>query len=197
METLRAADADRHQIAAQLKAALDEGRLSLRGSTTTGCARRTRPVRTPTSSLVADLPKPGLSAAELKARRTAELKRQARKLPMALMVLWTIWVLVATVNIVVWFLVMATAGPHDPGRYRLLAPGAALLAVTVGVQTIRHQQRTGELAVDRRRRGVRRCRRGLPACPGGGGHTVPLTLVATLRKHGSERYGPDAPIFGW
>ena len=29
METLRAADADRHQIAAQLKAALDEGRLTL------------------------------------------------------------------------------------------------------------------------------------------------------------------------
>lgn len=28
-------------------------------------------------------------------------------------------------------------------------------------------------------------------------HTVPLTLVATLRKHGSNAYGPDAPIFGW
>jgi RimJ/RimL family protein N-acetyltransferase len=28
-------------------------------------------------------------------------------------------------------------------------------------------------------------------------HTVPLTLVGTLRRHGPNAYGPDAPIFGW
>jgi hypothetical protein len=143
METLRAADADRHQIAAQLKAALDEGRLSLGeydDRVREAYAARTYADLLP---LVADLPKPGLSAAELRARRTAELKRQARKLPMALMVLWTIWGAVATVNIVVWFLVMATVGPNIyPWPVWLLAPGAALLAVTVGVQTIRHQQRS-------------------------------------------------------
>jgi RimJ/RimL family protein N-acetyltransferase len=28
-------------------------------------------------------------------------------------------------------------------------------------------------------------------------HTVPLTLVKTLRRHGPQAYGPEAPIFGW
>jgi RimJ/RimL family protein N-acetyltransferase len=28
-------------------------------------------------------------------------------------------------------------------------------------------------------------------------HTVPLTLVDTLRKRGRHAYGPDDPIFGW
>ena len=28
-------------------------------------------------------------------------------------------------------------------------------------------------------------------------HTVPLTLVDTLRRHGPRAYGPEAPIFGW
>jgi RimJ/RimL family protein N-acetyltransferase len=28
-------------------------------------------------------------------------------------------------------------------------------------------------------------------------HTVPLTLVDTLRKRGPHAYGPDDPIFGW
>jgi hypothetical protein len=143
METLRAADADRHQIAAQLKAALDEGRLTLGeydDRVRDAYAARTYAELLP---LVADLPKPGSSAAELKARRAAELKRQARKLPMALMVLWTIWGAVAAVNIVVWFLVMVTAGPDVyPWPVWLLVPGSALLAVTVGVQTIRHQQRS-------------------------------------------------------
>lgn len=28
-------------------------------------------------------------------------------------------------------------------------------------------------------------------------HTVPLTLVGTLRRHGLNAYGSEAPIFGW
>lgn len=142
METLRAADADRHQIAAQLKAALDEGRLSL--GEYDDRVREAYGARTYAEllHLVADLPKPGLSAAELKARRAAEQKRRDRKLPMALMVLWTIWGALAAVNIVVWFLVAATAETNVyPWPVWLLVPGAALAAVTVGVQTIRHQQR--------------------------------------------------------
>jgi DUF1707 SHOCT-like domain len=145
METLRAADADRHQIAAQLKSALDEGRLSL--GEYDDRVREAYAARTYAEllHLVADLPKPGLSAAEVNARRAAELRRQARKLPMALMVLWTIWGAVTAVNVVVWLLVAITAGDsiYDvyPWPVWLLVPGAALLAVTVGVQAIRHQQR--------------------------------------------------------
>jgi hypothetical protein len=145
METLRAADADRHQIAEQLKSALDEGRLSL--AEYDDRVRDAYAARTYAEllHLVADLPKPGLSAAEVNARRAAELRREARKPPMALMVLWTIWGAVTAVNVVVWLLVAITAGDsiYDvyPWPVWLLVPGAALLAVTVGVQTIRHQQR--------------------------------------------------------
>lgn len=142
VETLRAADADRHQIAAQLKSALDEGRLSLdeyddRVREAYGARTYAELLR-----LVADLPKAGLSAAEVNARRAAELKREARRLPMALMVLWTVWGGLTAANIMVWFVVAATAG-FDLYLWPvwLLVPGAALAAVTVGVQSIRHQQR--------------------------------------------------------
>jgi hypothetical protein len=143
VETLRAADADRHQIAEQLKAALDEGRLSL--GEYDDRVREAYAARTYAELLylVADLPKPGLSAAEVNARRAAELKREARKLPMALMVLWTIWGAVTAVNIVAWVLVALPYGLDVvyPWPIWLLVPGVALGAVTVGVQTIRHQQR--------------------------------------------------------
>ncbi|HEY7272217.1 MAG TPA: DUF1707 domain-containing protein [Actinoplanes sp.] len=143
VETLRAADADRHQIAEQLKAALDEGRLSL--GEYDDRVREAYAARTYAEllHLVADLPKPGLSAAEVNARRAAELKREARKLPMALMVLWTIWGAVTAVNIVAWVLVALPYGLDDvyPWPIWLLVPGVALGAVTVGVQSIRHQQR--------------------------------------------------------
>jgi hypothetical protein len=144
VETLRAADADRHQIAGQLKSALDEGRLTL--DEYDDRVREAYAARTYADLLilVADLPKPGMSAAEVNARRAAELKRQERWLPTALMVLWTVWGAVAAVNVAVWFLVAATTGLGlDLYLWPvwLLVPGAALLAVTVGVQSIRRQQR--------------------------------------------------------
>ncbi len=144
IETLRAADADRHQIADQLKSALDEGRLGL--DEYDERVREAYAARTYAEllHLVADLPKPGMSAAEVNARRAAELKRQERRLPTALMVLWTIWGAVAAVNVVVWFVVAATTGLGlDLYLWPvwLLVPGVALLAVTVGVQSIRRQQR--------------------------------------------------------
>jgi hypothetical protein len=142
VESMRAADADRHQIAEQLKAALDEGRLSL--AEYDDRVRDAYAARTYAELmvLVTDLPQPGMSAADVSARRAAELKREARKLPMALQVLWTIWGAVTVVNIVVWLLVAVTVG-WDVYLWPiwLLVPGAALGAVTVGVQSIRHQQR--------------------------------------------------------
>ena len=141
-ETLRAADADRHKIADQIKAALDEGRLSL--SEYDDRVRQAYAARTYAELLilVADLPKPGLSAAEVTSRREAEARRSARKMPVALLVLWTVWGSVAAVNLMVWFLVVVTvASDVYPWPVWLLVPGAALGAATVGVQTIRRQQR--------------------------------------------------------
>lgn len=141
-ETLRAADADRHKIADQLKASLDEGRLSL--DEYDDRVRQAYAARTYAELLilVADLPKPGVSAAEVSARQAAELRKAERKLPMALLVLWTIWGAATAVNLMVWFLVSFTvAGDVYPWPVWLLVPGAALGATTVGVQAIRRQRR--------------------------------------------------------
>ena len=142
VETLRAADADRHKIADQLKAALDEGRLSL--GEYDERVRDAYAARTYADLLVivADLPQPGLSAAEVNARRAADLKRDARRMPTALSVLWTIYGALAAVNLVVWVLVATTVdGYIYPWPVWLLVPGVALGAVTVGVQRIRRQRR--------------------------------------------------------
>ena len=141
-ETLRAADADRHRIADQLKAALDEGRLSL--GEYDERVREAYAARTYAELLilVADLPKPGVSAAEVSARKAAEVRRGERKLPMALLVLWTIWGTVAAVNLMVWFLVATTVSEDVyPWPVWLLVPGVALGVTTVGVQHIRRQRR--------------------------------------------------------
>jgi hypothetical protein len=56
-------------------------------------------------------------------------------------VLWTIWGALAAVNLVVFVLVALTvSGYVYPWPIWLLVPGAALGAVTVGVQRIRHQR---------------------------------------------------------
>ena len=139
---MRAADADRHQIAEQLKAALDEGRLSLHEYDDRVREAYAAQTYGDLLGLVTDLPKPGLSAAEVNARRAAELKREARRLPTALMVLWTVWGALAAVNLMVWVLVAVTV---DEDVYVwpvwLLVPGAALGVVTVGVQLMRSQRR--------------------------------------------------------
>lgn len=142
VETMRAADADRHQMAEQLKASLDEGRLSL--AEYDDRVRQAYGARTYAEllMLVADLPRPGMSAAEVNAKHSAEIRREARKLPTALMILWTIWGSIAAVNVVIWALVAVSDGL---GTYFwpiwLAVPGAALGAVTVGVQSIRRQRR--------------------------------------------------------
>jgi len=92
--------------------------------------------------VVADLPKPGLSAADVNARRLAEARRLARRMPLALQILWTIWAALAAVNVAVWFLVVTTVEDDVyPWPIWLLAPGVALAATTIGVQAIRRQRR--------------------------------------------------------
>jgi hypothetical protein len=142
LETLRAADTDRQKIADQLKAALDEGRLSLHEyDDRVGQAYAAR-TYADLLTLVDDLPRPGVSAAEVAARRESDARRSARRMPTALVVLWTIWAALAVVNLVVYVLVaVSTSGHLYPWPIWMLVPGAALGAVTVGVQTIRRQRR--------------------------------------------------------
>ena len=142
IENLRAADTDRHQIAERLKSALDEGRLSL--GEYDERVREAYAARTyaELEVLVADLPRPGLSAADVQARRAAEIKRDARRLPTALAVLWTVWGALFAVNLVVWAVVAVTTG-LDLYFWPiwLAVPAAALLAVTAGVQSMRRPGR--------------------------------------------------------
>jgi hypothetical protein len=142
VETLRAADADRQRIADQLKAALDEGRLSLHEyDERVGQAYASRTYKD-LLVLVEDLPRPGLNATDVNARRLAEARKAARRLPTALLVLWTIWGALTAVNLIVYGLVTASAGGGIyPWPVWMLVPGAALVTVTVGVQVIRHPQR--------------------------------------------------------
>lgn len=142
VETLRAADADRHKIADQLKSALDEGRLSLQEYDDRVRSAYGAVTYAELLILVADLPRPGVSADEVHAHREADARRAARRLPTALLVLWTIWAALAVVNLVVFGLVaMSVSGDVYPWPVWMLVPGAALGAVTVGVQAIRHQKR--------------------------------------------------------
>jgi hypothetical protein len=142
IESLRAADTDRQKIADQLKESLDEGRLTLHEYDErirdAYAARTYRELL----QLVSDLPRPGLNASEVHARHLADARRRARRLPTALLVLWTVWAALASVNLVVFGLVTATVdGTVYPWPVWMLVPGVALGAVTVGVQVIRHQQR--------------------------------------------------------
>lgn len=143
VESLRAADADRQEVADQLKSALDEGRLSL--GEYDDRIREAYAARTYAELLVLldDLPKPGLKTNEVKARASAAARRSAARLPMALMVLWTVWAAVGAVNLAIWALVMASEGGgiYPWPIWVIIPPGAALLAVTVGVQTIRRNRR--------------------------------------------------------
>ncbi|WP_306215165.1 DUF1707 SHOCT-like domain-containing protein [Actinoplanes sp. RD1] len=143
IDTLRAADSDRHKIAEQLKGALDEGRLSL--AEYDDRVRETYAARTYADLLriVADLPQPGLSAEELHARQLAEQRRADRRMPLALSVLWIIWTSLLAINLVVWFLVEVTTPTEDiyPWPIWLLVPGAALGVTTIGVQSIRRRHR--------------------------------------------------------
>jgi hypothetical protein len=138
---MRAADADRQKIADQLKAALDEGRLSLHEYDERVAQAYGARTYADLLGLVTDLPAPGVSAAEVAARREAERRREANKLPMALMVLWTIWGALAAVNLVVYVLVaMTVEGDVYPWPAWMLVPGAALGVVTIGVQTMRRRK---------------------------------------------------------
>ena len=141
VENLRAADSDRHQIAERLKASLDEGRLTL--AEYDDRVREAYAARTYADllGLVADLPVPGLSSADVAAKRAAQRRREARRLPTALAVLWTIWAAVTAMCVVIWFVVGVTTGFDTVYFWPLwlAVPGAALGMVTVGVQSIRRR----------------------------------------------------------
>ena len=145
-DALRAADEDRQKVAEFLHAALNEGRLTLTeydDRVRTAYAARTY---ADLDALLNDLPpvRSGQVAVPEQQRPAPKPPPddKIRRLPLALMILWTVWGGVVAVNVVVWLLVSVTTGwGVYPWPIWVAGPtGAALLAATVGVQAIRSQR---------------------------------------------------------
>jgi hypothetical protein len=117
---MRAADADRERFAARLRQALDEGRLTL-----DELDERLRDVYASRTfgdldRLVADLPTVAYERSRLAQVSPAGLPQpvppsrheENPKLPVWLSVSWRVWLVVVSVNLVIWFLVsLSNADP--------------------------------------------------------------------------------------
>lgn len=145
-DRLRAADGDRERVAHRLHAALDEGRLTL--AEYDERVRSAYEARTYAElyALLDDLPRPedGPVTVPAEPHPVATAPRQRptrdqRRLPPALAVLWIIWGSIVAVNVVVWLLACITTAQfiYPWPLWVALPSGAALGAVTYGVQTMR------------------------------------------------------------
>jgi hypothetical protein len=166
-EDLRAADVDRQFVADRLKAALDEGRLSLHEYDDR--LRETYAARTygDLDRLLADLPgaepaqpvpSPPSSVAGPQ-RPSASPPPERRGLPRWIIATWSSWLSVAIIVNAIW-LAGGADGYYWP-KWVMLPWGAVLLAGTVsGLATHDHGKWTGRDARRRDRRERRRERRG-------------------------------------
>jgi hypothetical protein len=101
------------------------------------------------AKLVADLPptspQPGPRPAPAPAAAPAAAAKHSAfaDLPTALKVLWTIWLVAVSINVVVWILVAGTSGHFTyPWPLWVVGPyGAALLAISVPVVHNRRSRR--------------------------------------------------------
>jgi len=159
---LRASDADRQGAVERLQAALNEGRLNLH-------EYDERLMRAYQSVTYGDLAEvfTDLPAAELEPKRdtaprplvpksVAGAPRLLFGLPTWIRVLWTIWLTIVSINVMVWLLVSFSSGDLVYFWPMWVAGplGTGLLALSIGVTAVRR----GRRAEDTRRRaaGVRR-----------------------------------------
>ncbi len=144
-QKMRASDGDRQEVVERLRAALEDGRLK----TDEYLDRMGLAYQAVTygdlAALCADLPETG-SMVKREAPPPAEAPQPpaARPgvvagLPTTLKVLWTIWLAVVSINVVIWVLVSGTSGSLIyPWPVWVAGPaGAALFAVSAGVTQIR------------------------------------------------------------
>jgi hypothetical protein len=150
-DRLRAADNDRQWVADRLRIALNQGRLGLveyDERLRVAYAARTY---AELDALLDDLPPGSVRAVAPTADQApapvpaAAPRPAAKRMPTALLVLWTIWGSAVAINVVVWLMVMVGTGHAIyPWPMWVAGPsGAALLAVTIGVQEIRRNRGKG------------------------------------------------------
>jgi hypothetical protein len=139
---MRASDRDRQQVVDHLRTGLEDGRLKMEEYV----ERMGRAYQAVTyadlAPLDADLPSAGPRRPEgpVAAPRAAAAAGGAPAgLPTVLKVLWTIWLTVVSINVVIWALVSGTSGHLAyPWPVWVAGPyGALLAAVSVGVMQIR------------------------------------------------------------
>jgi hypothetical protein len=156
---LRAANKDRQAVVDRLQGAFVEGRLQLHEYDERVGLAYQAVTYADLAALFADLPDdnpiapppvPGRvdSAKPAKTTKSAKAAKSPvqhpgliRDLPLALQILWTIWITVVLINLVVWTILEVSQGSKDFWPIWLLVPGAVLFGTTVGVQGIRRDRR--------------------------------------------------------
>ena len=145
-DQMRAGDSDRLRVVDALRVALDEGRLSLAEYDERVAQAYKSLTYADLSTLLEDLPsaQQGVLAIPMPPPTPPVVpprpKPKKRRIPLALMILWTIWLAGVGVNMAVWMLVSVMAG-HLLYFWPVWVAGpagATLLAVTLGVDWIRH-----------------------------------------------------------
>lgn len=158
---VRASDSDRQAVVDQLRTAVDEGRLGLiEWNERVAQAYQAR-TYAELAEVAADLPSAQPAQRPAPAAPGPRLSDTSsgfiRDLPTALKVLWTIWLSVVLINVVIWAMVSAAGDLKYFWPAWVAGPsGAALLGVSVGVTVIGRSRRTA--AAQRRAAAARRRR---------------------------------------
>jgi hypothetical protein len=148
-QKMRASDRDRQQVVDRLRSALEDGRLTMDEYVDRMEVAYQAATHGDLAPLCADLPAPapviaGPAAAAAAAAPPAVFSRAGylAGLPAVLKVLWTIWLAVVSVNVVIWALVSGTGGHLAyPWPAWVAGPyGAALFAVSAGVTLFRRSR---------------------------------------------------------
>ncbi len=148
-QKMRASDRDRQQVVEQLRSALEDGRLTMEEYVDRMEVAYQAATYADLAPLCADLPasSPGIAGQEAVAAVAAPSAVCARvgylaDLPVVLKVLWTMWLVAVSVNVVVWALVSGTGGHLAyPWPVWVAGPyGAVLFAMSAGVTLFRRSR---------------------------------------------------------
>ena len=151
---LRASNQDRQAVVDGLQNAFVEGRLQLHEYDERVALAYQAVTYADLAALFTDLPADnpiGPPAAKSAAAKPATAKPAVRHpglisdMPLALQILWTIWISVLLINLVVWTILEVSQGSQDFWPIWLLVPTAVLVGVTAGVTGIRRSQRSKRL----------------------------------------------------
>ncbi len=142
-QKMRASDADRQEVIERLRAALDQGRLKMDEYLERMGLASEAVTYGDLAPLCADLPEPDSVArhgGNDPAPRTQQAAAAPRgwfgRLPASLRAAWRVWLVVVSVNVVVWVLVSATSRQLTyPWPVWVAGPwGAVLLALSAGAR---------------------------------------------------------------